>query len=174
MDKHISQNLVMLLSIYKECQFKYSDPHKEAESDEYEAYELMVNGSHIKYRTAKITPTKTGQFVTLWKRSEGGPIEPYSANDPIDFVVIATVNGNQCGHFVFPKSALIKQGIVTSGKREGKRGFRVYPPWDQASSPQALKTQKWQLEFFLGISVDGSFDKIRAQKLYSPPSKLPK
>ncbi|MEG2603136.1 MAG: MepB family protein, partial [Carnobacterium sp.] len=33
-----------------------------------------------------------------------------------------------------------------------KRGFRVYPLWDQPDNPQAIQTQKWQLNYFLDLT----------------------
>jgi hypothetical protein len=37
---------------------------------------------------------------------------------------------------------LIEKGIVSTSKKEGKRGFSVYPIWDKTASHQAVKTQK--------------------------------
>ena len=62
---------------------------QELESREYGAASFMLNGMQILFRAAHITPTKVGQFVTLWKRSGGGPIQPYDDTDVIDFVVIS-------------------------------------------------------------------------------------
>lgn len=66
----------------------------------------------------------------------------------IDLFIISTRDENHFGQFIFPKSVLVKQGILTSGRKEGKRAMRVYPPWDTTTSPQAKKIQKWQLEYF--------------------------
>ncbi len=99
-------------------------------------------------RVAKITPTKNGQFVTFWKRSFEGPIIPYDVSDPFDLLVVSVKNAEQCGRFVFPKDILVKQGVISSGTQEGKRAFRVYPPWDIPESKQAAKTQAWQLSYF--------------------------
>jgi hypothetical protein len=38
------------------------------ENAEYAGCSFMFNKISIKYRSAKITPTKVGLFVTLWKR----------------------------------------------------------------------------------------------------------
>jgi hypothetical protein len=38
--------------------------------------------------------------------------------------------------------------IISTHLKEGKRGMRVYPPWDLPSSKQAKKTQQWQLPYF--------------------------
>jgi len=65
------------------------------------------------------------------------------------------------GQFVFPKSVLIKKGIISTDKKDGKRAFRVYPNWDNANSKQAERTQKWQLEFFYEINDSTDFKKVR-------------
>ena len=38
---------------------------QETESQEYGACEFLLNGKSIRFRVAKITPTKIGQFVYL-------------------------------------------------------------------------------------------------------------
>lgn len=131
--------------------FEISHPLLELESSEYGACTFVLNNLNIRYRTAKITPTKTGQFVTLWKRINQGPIQPFDNSDPIDLFIISTRKDNHFGLFIFPKSVLIAKEIV-SDKKEGKRAIRVYPPWDITMSKQAQKTQKWQLDYFLEIN----------------------
>jgi hypothetical protein len=121
---------------------------EELEGKIYCAHSFSINDWVIKYRSAKITPTKTGQFVTLWRRNEHGKTTPYNVSDAFDKVIISTSSGENFGCFVFPKSILIEKGIVTNEQKEGKRGFRVYPPWDLTTNNQAIKTQQWQLEFF--------------------------
>jgi len=118
------------------------------ESKEYNGCSYTVNGKNILERTAKITPKKIGQFVTCWKRNVDGITAPYKESDAIDFFVIKVSNHKQLGLFKFPKSALVKHGILSIDKKDGKRGFRVYPIWDSPTSKQALKTQAWQLIFF--------------------------
>lgn len=121
----------------------------ESESLEYDACKYHLDNFSVLFRTAKITPTKIGQFVTIWKRIGNGPIQPYDETDPIDLFVIATRMGENFGHFVFPKSVLRKRDIVSVNGKGGKRGIRVYPPWDTPASQQAQKTQDWQLEYFV-------------------------
>lgn len=139
----------------------------EAESVEYCACSFKLNGMAVRFRTAKITPTKTGQFVTLWKRNGTGPIEPYQSSDEIDLFLVMTKKYGHFGHFVFPKSALIEHGILSNNGKEGKRAIRVYPPWDETTSRQAMKTQKWQLEYFLKIPPKGVVDEKLARRLYA-------
>ncbi len=100
------------------------------------------------FRSAKITPTKNGQFVTFWKRSAEGPIAPYDVRDQFDLLVVNVNHALQAGQFVFPKQVLLDQGVLSSSTQAGKRALRVYPPWDIPESKQAEKTQKWQLIYF--------------------------
>ena len=74
---------------------------------------------------------------------------------------------NHFGQFVFPKSVLSEQGILTTDLKEGKRAFRIYPPWEKPQSKQALKTQKWQSGYFLEIPNDQSLNLRQAERLYS-------
>jgi hypothetical protein len=152
--------------VFTPLRFKYSEPVMELESAEYGAYSFKLNGFSVKFRVAKITPTKIGQFVTLWKRVEQGPIQPYDSTDPVDFFIINTRTTDRCGQFIFPKSILCQQGVFSIDGIGGKRAIRVYPPWDIAVNRQAQKTQKWQLEYFLEIPKNGELDTTRAKLLY--------
>lgn len=136
----------------------------EAESKEYDACRFELNRRKIICRSAKITPKKVGQFVTFWKRNGIGPIEPFQENDAIDYFVVNLRSGDEIGQFVFPKSILIKKGIISTEQKEGKRAFRVYPKWDFPKSKQAERTQKWQLEYF--YEVHDSIDTSTVLELY--------
>lgn len=153
--------------VFDACGFEYTKPLLEPESAEYKACYFKLNNLHVRFRKAKITPTKVGQFVTLWKRIESGEIAPFENTDSIDLVIINVVNGNQFGQFIFPKSILCQQGILTVDNTEGKRGFRVYPPWDNTTNKQAIKTQKWQLNYFLDLSNFKSDALLKAKALYN-------
>lgn len=151
--ERIAKDLNYLISeVYKNCMFELSGVEYETESAEYNAYKFTLNGKRIIGRTAKKTPKKEGQFVTFWKRSENGPIAPYDESDQFDFFIVNVQMENKYGQFVFPKTILIKNGIISSRDRPGKRAFRVYPKWDNVKSRQAEKTQKWQLEYFYQIN----------------------
>ena len=140
--------------LYDCCDFDLTEPQPEAESNEYDAYCFRLNQKNICYRKAKITPTKTGQFVTLWKRNTTGIIEPFDFTDAIDFVIVSVRKNELFGQFVFPKPVLLEKGIFTTSKKEGKRATRVYPPWDETTSKQAQKTQQWQLNYFYFIASE--------------------
>ena len=119
----------------------------ESESEDYFACDAKYEKKNAKFRIAKTTPKKVGQFVTLWKRIENLTIQPFNPSDKIDFVLIAVQNNDKFGLFVFPKSVLFEKGIFTD-KKEGKRAIRVYTPWDIVENSQAKKTQKWMLNYF--------------------------
>ncbi|WP_405207319.1 MepB family protein [Aquimarina sp. LLG6339-5] len=157
MDDNLSQ---IKRKVYDRCSLKILDYVNEPESQEYCACRFKLNGQNILSRTAKVTPKKVGQFVTFWKRKENGPIEPYHKSDQIDFYIVNVSKENKFGQFVFPKSLLIKKGIISTEIKEGKRAFRVYPKWDITKSKQAERTQKWQLNYFYEIN-----DKIDIEKV---------
>lgn len=148
--------------VFNELGLEIKSVYLEKESTDYNACQLLLNEKKALFRTAKITPTKTGQFVTLWKRTPKGPIAPFAIEDNFDLVIINTKTENHFGQFVFPKSILIEKGIFSTALKEGKRAIRVYPPWNKTTSKQAQKTQHWQLEYFIVIP----FEKNSASKLY--------
>ncbi len=174
---HTSKNLpedlfIAQEHIYNLCGFKCSSLQVEPESAEYGACQLTINKNQIIFRIAKTTPTKSGQFVTIWKRIGNGPIQPYDFSDDFDLIVISTRKDNLLGQFVFPKSILLTKGIISGNNKDGKRGIRVYPPWEPVTSKQAEKTQAWQLQYFLWIQGGPNVDVERAVKLYQKGANL--
>lgn len=152
--------------VYDPCGFTCTQPVLEAESAEYAAHAFTLDGLSIRFRAAKTTPTKVGQFVTVWKRSPGGPIQPFDASDPVDLFVISTRDHHHLGQFVFPMDALRQHGVVSADGSGGKRAFRVYPPWVTTTNRQASSAQAWQLNYFLHLRRDSPIDSARAQELY--------
>ena len=125
---------------------------QEKESREYCAYKLRLGENRAKFRVAKLTPTKQGLFVTMWKRNIAGITEPHALDDPIDLYIVNVIDQDKAGFFLFPKEALAQNGIVSVNGKGGKRGFRVYPNWVKNLNKQATKTQGWQVEFFYDYS----------------------
>ena len=152
--------------IYQPCFFQITNYKKEEEGQEYDACQFELNGLKLISRTAKITPKKVGQFVTFWKRNNEKITAPYDETDEFQFYIINVKKGNQLGQFVFPKSVLIQKGIVTNKTKDGKRGFRVYPSWDNATSKQAIKTQKWQLNYFYEVNDETNFSFVKERYSY--------
>ncbi|PXY44260.1 MepB family protein [Flavobacterium hydrophilum] len=164
--KSIPNDLILARElIFDRCDLECTQPEPEDESAEYSAYRFEINCKKVCYRESKITPTKTGQFVTLWKRNTSGTIEPFDFSDLIDFVIIRVRKEKKFGQFIFPKAVLLEKGIFSTSAKEGKRATRVYPPWDITTSRQAQKTQQWQLDYFLEIAENESIVS-RAKKLF--------
>lgn len=151
--------------IYDSCQFVCSQLYQESESKEYDAYRFSLNNKQVCYRKAKITPTKTGQFVTLWKRNKAGVTTPFDYSDNIDILIISVRKDDLFGQFIFPKAVLIERAIFSSPLKKGKRAMRIYPPWNITESKQAKNTQNWQLDYFLEFPVINSIDLNLAKKL---------
>ncbi|MFP3591034.1 MepB family protein [Chryseobacterium sp. SIMBA_038] len=145
-------------SVFKILQLNLSNIETDLECEEYFGHNFSLNNFKIKFRKAKITPTKNGQFVTLWRRNSEGKTEPFNASDDFDFYIIATENDPQYGFFIFPKKVLAEKYILTDNQKEGKRGFRVYPNWDEPESKQAEKTKNWQTKYFIDISDNNDID----------------
>jgi hypothetical protein len=138
----------------------------EKESKEYDACSFMIQDKRILFRTAKTTPTKTGQFVTIWKRNSKGITQPFDESDAIDFFIISSRDGKNFGQFIFPKSILLIKGILANSGKSGKRGIRVYPPWSIVTSKQANDTQTWQTKHFVNIEPNNEFDQNRMETLF--------
>lgn len=136
------------------------------EGDEYFAHRYELSRKQVAFRIAKKTPKKAGLFVTTWKRNPNNKIEPYSDNDNLDFISIGIVESSKIGLFVFPKTALIRNKILSSIKHKGKLGFRVYTPSDEPSSLQAIKTQNWQCNYFIDITDTTTENCQKIQQLY--------
>lgn len=158
--------------VYLPANFSFTTPIPEAESAEYGAYTFQLNDYSIRFRVAKTTPTKAGQFVTLWKRQKGGPIQPFDHSDPIDFFVISARKENHFGQFIFPKSVLCEQGVVSTNNQGGKRAIRVYPPWETFLNKQAEKTQQWQIKYFLEIPSRGKINLPHLHKIFGIDDSL--
>ncbi|MFF5019389.1 MepB family protein [Streptomyces sp. NPDC001165] len=154
--------------VYDASGFACSLPVPEPESAEYAACAFTLDGRSIRFRVAKTTPTKVGLFVTVWQRSEKGPIRPFDTDDNVDLFVISSRHERGFGQFVFPGGVLCEHGIVSRDGSGGKRGFRVYPPWVTTTSRQAGTTQAWQVDYFLHLGQDGPADLTRARALYHP------
>jgi hypothetical protein len=154
--------------VYDPGGFVCSQPVPEPESAEYAAHGFTIDGLSVRFRVAKTTPTKAGQFVTVWQRSAEGPIRPFDADDGVDLFVISSRDSGGFGQFVFPREVLCERGIVSRNGSGGKRGFRVYPPWVTTTSRQATSTQSWQVNYFLHLGEGGAVETERAKALYHP------
>ncbi|NTY41779.1 hypothetical protein FCJ57_36990 [Burkholderia diffusa] len=159
----------VIRNVYEPAGMKLFSPVlHEAESADYGACRFRLDGHNIVFRVAKTTPTKIGQFVTLWKRRRpGDAIEPLDAGDPVDFVVVCTSNAAHHGQFIFTRKILIEKGVISSPDTVGKRAIRVYPPWSNPVAIEAVRTQKWQLRYFLDFSEGGAADPTHVRGFFT-------
>ncbi len=153
--------------IYDRCGLTCTNAVVYTESTEYAACSFELNTKKIQHRLSKITPTKIGQCVTIWKRNGEGITEPYDLSDAIDFIIITSRKEDMLGQFIFPVSVLAEKGIISTHKKNGKRGIRVYPPWDQPTSKQARATQEWQLHFFIPIPANDLMNSDLIKQLFT-------
>lgn len=163
---------VIATLVYEKCNLDLKNPELHNESTEYGACSFTIYTKKIQHRVAKITPTKSGQFVTIWKRNEHGKTQPFSILDDFDFIIITCCSEDNLGQFIFPKSVLAQHGIITQNKKEGKRGIRVYPPWDIAGNKQAQKTQAWQGNHFSDFSNPNDTNCSLLQRVFNSTSEI--
>ena len=135
---------------YAPGQMIISEYKKSDESQEYEACTFNLLNKKIIFRKAKNTPKKSGHFVTIWKRELGITV-PFDDSDAFDYLIVHVENEGCCGQFVFDKAILIKQGIISSENKKGKRGMRVYSPWVMPNNKTALKSKSWQCSAFIDL-----------------------
>lgn len=101
----------------------------------------------VRFRVAKQTPKKIGQFVVFWEK-----IATFSYEEASDLLVITTFKDeHRYSQFIFPKKVLLKQNILRTDSHPGKMAMRVYPSWDHPTSKQAITTQNWQLPYFVDL-----------------------
>lgn len=159
--------------------------YKDKKLIEYGAIRLNVNDKMIEFRVGKRTPDRPGHFLTSWYRGSDNKITPFHENE-LDLLLVYTyevVNTQEFhGIYVFGKSILKKQGILSTNDTLGKLGFRVFPPWSEYSALEAIKTSKrdnepltpmqtfsksakstqlWQNKYFCNISPEPNQDDIK-------------
>ena len=144
--------------LYNECGFQLQNLIWNSESENYGACSFELNDKLIQYRVANITPTKIGQFVAIWKRNNKGITAPFDVADSLDFMIVSVRDSENFGQFIFPKSVLVSKGIISQNEKGGKRGIRVYAPWDKPTNKQAMQTQAWQVNYFVEIKENSHLD----------------
>ena len=158
--------------VYKPTGLSISKPVKEKdkEGEAYKAYQFNIESNvvkkHVAFRVGKVTPSRPGHFVTLWKRPNK-KIEPLDVSNGVDFAVVHVSNHERSGQFIFDKKILLSENIFsyTEKGKKGKLSFRVFPPWSEPTQ-SALKTQKWQLEHFCETTKNKTINYERLLKLF--------
>lgn len=166
---HIPNDLIVAIQdVYKPAGMQLTDRAlREAESAEYGATRFGLNGHTIVFRVAKTTPTKIGQFVTIWKRpTSDSIIAPLDIDDGVAFVVVSVFDATHRGQFIFDRKILVSKGIMAINGKGGKRAIRVYPPWVKPVAKEAIRTQQWQLDYFLPLEQNASADSAQVRRLF--------
>ncbi|QHM16586.1 hypothetical protein C7M30_00205 [Bacillus subtilis] len=154
--------------IYEPNHLTINAIQEETQNSDYGAGMFQLNSKSVRFRVAKITPNKIGQFVAFWEKDGDDKNQAFSYEKATDLLVINTFASNiNFGQFVFPKEVLVKQNILKTSDTKGKMAIRVYPRWENPTSKQAIKTQNWQLEYFIEISNKNSYPVQELLKLYS-------
>lgn len=114
-----------------------------AQNSDYESGVARIGDETWHIRTARNTPTKPGAFVAFWQRDAGGTTAPFADDDLTAGLCVFVEQQGRRGVFRFTSAHLAELGI-TSVKRLGKRGFRVYPSWCEGLNAQAGAAQRAQ------------------------------
>lgn len=154
---------------YEPNHLTIKDIREETQNSDYGAGIFQLNSKSVRFRVAKITPTKIGQFVAFWEKDLDNKNQAFSYENATDLLVINTFTNNNhyFGQFVFPKEVLVKQNILKTAAVKGKMAIRVYPSWDTPTSKQAIATQKWQSPYFAAVNNKNSLQIQELLKLYS-------
>lgn len=137
-------------TVYLPIGLNIKNVQEEKQNSKYGAGSFETPLKTVRFRVANKTPNKGGQFVVIWRKGKNNKNKPYTYNEAHDLLVVTVFNDTlEFGQFIFPKEVLVKKNILATNVKEGKMGFRVYPEWDNPVSKQAIKTQEWQLPYFV-------------------------
>lgn len=161
---HIPRQLAdVIADLFQPAGLTFTPPEREAESHEYGACQFLLEGKRVAFRVANTTPTKLGQFVTLWKRPSAlDEIAPIDFHDDVEFILVSVFDHQHRGLLVFSKHLLAQKGVMSVQGKGGKRAIRVYAPWVKPVVKQAILTQRWQVQCFVTAdNSDASCEKLR-------------
>lgn len=107
--------------LYEPNNLTIKNIQEETQNSDYGAGIFQLNSKSIRFRVAKITPTKIGQFVSFWEKDEANKNQAFTYDNATDLLVINTFNDNgDFGQFVFPKEILLQQNILRTSSTKGK------------------------------------------------------
>jgi len=128
------------------------DPRPEEQRGDYESGIVRMGSELWRLRTARLTPTKPGAFVALWRRDEHGSTRPFDSDDRVRGLLLFVTDCDRFGVFRFTAPHLERLGVTRSAAHPGKRGFRVYPSWSEGLNRQAAEAQKAQASAFTWVA----------------------
>ena len=154
-------------TIYKVNNLLATSLEEESQNDKYGGGIFVLSSKTIRFRVAKTTPTKLGQFVAFWEKDKNNKNQAFNYNQAPELLVINCWGSNEeFGQFIFPKANLLKHQILRSDTSKGKMGMRIYPAWSFPESKEALKTQAWQSEYFIDLTHPNKISNGKLLKLY--------
>ncbi|GKV65129.1 MULTISPECIES: MepB family protein [unclassified Sporosarcina] len=154
--------------IYEPNNLLVNTVQEEKQNSKYGAGTFQLSSKTVRFRVANITPAKAGQFVAFWEKDENNKNQPFAHEDAPDLLVITVfAEENKFGQFIFSKELLVTQNILRSSSAKGKMAIRVYPSWDHPTSKQAIKTQQWQLPYFVDMSDPSKLPNNKIMELYT-------
>ena len=115
----------------------------EMQNGDYESGIVQIGEGPWRIRTARNTPTKLGAFVAFWQRDAEGSTTPFCYDGLAAGLLVFVEQHDRRGAFRSTGVHLTELGIF-SGRRPGKRGFRVYPSWCAGLNVQSAVTQRGQ------------------------------
>jgi hypothetical protein len=62
---------------------------------------------------------------------------------------------------------LVSKGIISKNEKSGKRGIRVYAPWDITTNEQAIQTKASQANYFVEIKEKFTIDLVKVKRILS-------
>ncbi|WHY31751.1 MepB family protein [Bacillus wiedmannii] len=152
--------------IYKPNELIITNLKEEQQNAEYAGCLFNLNNKTIRFRVSKITPNKTGQFVSFWEKDDNMQNQAFSYDAAPDLLVITCIDDNKLGQFIFPKEILLKEKILKTQSQKGKMAMRIYPIWDIPVNNQAKKSQMWQLQYFVDLSDHNNLSLDKLLNLY--------
>ena len=162
------QQVAQALAQYQSMGFAVSAPSFETSSQDYGACFFYLNEQLVRLRVGKVTPIKIGCFITLWYRNPQGTLTAYAQTDPFSHLVVLVGSTSQHGQWIFPKKTLIEKKIIASDHSPGKAAFRLYPNWEPALNPQAIRTQSWQRNYFIETTNKAQVSLQQMQAMFLP------
>ena len=78
--------------LYKPNHLIIKNIQEENQNSDYGAGVFQLNSKSVRFRVAKITPNKIGQFVAFWEKDEANKNQAFSYDNATDLLVINTFN----------------------------------------------------------------------------------
>ncbi len=100
-------------------------------------------------------------------RGDNYPDTGGDLSDDISFAIIHVSDGINHGQFIFDQKILISKGVMSKNNQDGKRAIRVYPAWTTPIAKDAIKTQAWQLKYFLPLKENIHADLAQVKKFFN-------